>query len=61
MIKFHTIGQIEHKYHFEDAVVSTDTFNGACQFCPHICKCQQYSINLQIRIQLSLYLTDCFH
>lgn len=50
MIKFHTIGQIEHKYHFEDAVVSTDTFNGACQFCPHICKCQQYSINLQIRI-----------
>ena len=26
MIKFHTIGQIEHKYHFEDAVVSTDTF-----------------------------------
>ena len=29
MIKFHTIGQIEHEYHFEDAVASADTFNGA--------------------------------
>lgn len=29
MIKFHTIGQIEHEYGFEDAVASADTFNGA--------------------------------
>ena len=29
MIKFHTIGQIEKKYAFEDAVAKTDTFNGA--------------------------------
>lgn len=30
MFKFHTIGQIEHLYAFEDAVASNDTFNGAC-------------------------------
>ena len=29
MIKFHTIGQIEKKYAFEDAVAKADTFNGA--------------------------------
>lgn len=29
MIKFNTIGQIEKKYAFEDAVASADTFNGA--------------------------------
>ena len=28
MIKFNTIGQIEHTYAFEDAVVETDVFNG---------------------------------
>ena len=30
MFKFHTIGQIEHLYAFEDAVAAADTFNGAC-------------------------------
>lgn len=30
MVKFSTIGQIEHgEYPFEDAVASADTFNGA--------------------------------
>ena len=30
MIKFNTIGQIEHgEYPFEDAIASADTFNGA--------------------------------
>lgn len=29
MVKFHTIGQIEKKYAFEDAVASADTINGA--------------------------------
>lgn len=29
MLKFHTIGQIEKKYAFQDATVSADTLNGA--------------------------------
>ena len=29
MLKFHTIGQIEKNYAFENAVASADTFNGA--------------------------------
>ena len=29
MLKFHTIGQIEKNYAFENAVASEDTFNGA--------------------------------
>ena len=29
MLKFHTIGQIEKKYAFEDAIASADTVNGA--------------------------------
>lgn len=29
MIKFHTIGQIEKRYEFTDAVAAADTFNGA--------------------------------
>lgn len=29
MLKFHTIGQIEHNYAFEDAVIDSDMYNGA--------------------------------
>ena len=29
MLKFHTIGQIEKNYAFENAVATADTFNGA--------------------------------
>lgn len=29
MLKFNSIGQIEHNYAFEDAVIDTDMYNGA--------------------------------
>lgn len=43
-------------------VILPDTFCGHTgQICPHICKCQKYTIHLQRRVDLSLYLPDCFH